>query len=499
MLRPYQQKAIEDLREAITRNERVVLSAPTGAGKTRIASEVFALAREKGKRVAFVVPFISLIDQTYKAFVNAGLPEDDISIVQAQHYLCNYSKPIQICSADTLVRRPKLPIVDMVIFDEVHRRSKLYKRWMAECPEYSFVGLSATPWARGMKEEWNRMIVVSTTRKLIDEGFLSDYKYYAPYSPDLSEVKIIAGDYHEGQLATAMNKPEITADIVKTWSDKAERRPTLCFCVDRAHARAVQDEFLEVGISAGYIDAYTPTDERSSMIEKLRKGELNVICNIGTLTTGVDAPFVSCIILARPTKSEMLFLQIIGRGLRTNKSKDHCLILDHSNTGISLGLPCGIQYNDLKSGKADKSSKSDKKDKIEPKPKKCPSCNYLKPVGVHTCPECGFTPKRSSDVIVKDGQLVEFKGGNRWENPSQYNEQQEWFSGLLYMAAERDYKEGWAAYKFREKFGTWPPNHLSRQISIPTKEMRSYVKSRNIAFAKVKERVKVAGYGIYKR
>ena len=171
-----------------------------------------------------MVPFLSLIDQTFKAFVKAGLPEDDISIVQSNHPLCNYEKPIQICSADTLVRRPKLPEVDMVIFDEVHRRSKLYKRWMTECPEYSFVGLSATPWARGMAEEWDRLIIVSTTRQLISDGYLSDYKYFAPFSPDLSGVKIVAGDYHEGQLAGAMNKTEITADIVKTWVDRKSTR-----------------------------------------------------------------------------------------------------------------------------------------------------------------------------------------------------------------------------------------------------------------------------------
>ena len=343
---------------------------------------------EKGSRVAFVVPFLSLIDQTFKAFVKAGLPEEDISIVQSNHPLCNYAKPIQICSADTLVRRPKLPLVDMVIFDKVHRRSKLYKRWMETCPDYKFIGLSATPWSTGMAEEWDRLIIVSTTRQLIEQGFLSDYKYYAPYSPDLSGVKMLAGDYHEGQLSAAMNKVEITADIVKTWVDKGERRPTLCFCVDRAHARSVQVQFESVGIAAGYVDALTPADERVEMIEQLRNGQLSVICNIGTLTTGVDAPFVSCIILARPTKSEMLFLQIIGRGLRTHTNKKECIILDHSNTGLSLGLPCTIHYDELKSGKVELGKKKNKREeKLQPTPKKCPKCSFVKPVGVHTCPD----------------------------------------------------------------------------------------------------------------
>lgn len=484
-LRPYQQKAIDDLRAEIALGHKVVLAAPTGAGKTRIASEVFALAREKGSRVAFVVPFLSLIDQTMKAFVKAGLPEEDISIVQANHPLCNYAKPIQICSADTLVRRPKLPKVDMVIFDEVHRRSKLYKRWMAECPNYAFVGLSATPWSSGMAEEWDRLIIVSTTRELINQGFLSDYKYFAPFSPDLSGVKIVAGDYHEGQLSSAMNKVEITADIVKTWSEKGERRPTLCFCVDRAHARAVQTQFEAVGINAGYVDAYTPPEERVDMIEDLRLGRLSVICNIGTLTTGVDAPFVSCIILARPTKSEMLFLQIIGRGLRTHKDKTECIVLDHSNTGLSLGLPCTIHYDELKSGKAEAGKKKNaRQEKAQPVPKKCIKCDFVKPVGINTCPNCGHTPVMQSDVGTREGYLALFKhDGTRIKE--HINKRQEWYSGFLYMAAEKKYKEGWAAFKYKEKFGEWP-DRLSKRLSIPTQEMRSYVRSRQIAFAKSK-------------
>lgn len=486
-LREYQQKAIDDLRAEIALGHKVVLAAPTGAGKTRIASEVFALAREKGSRVAFVVPFLSLIDQTFKAFVKAGLPEDDISIVQANHPLCNYAKPIQICSADTLVRRPKLPLVDMVIFDEVHRRSKLYKRWMETCPGYKFVGLSATPWSTGMAEEWDRLVIVSTTRELIKQGFLSDYKYYAPFSPDLSGVKIVAGDYHEGQLSSAMNKVEITADIVKTWVEKGERRPTLCFCVDRAHARAVQAQFEQVGINAGYVDALTPVSERVELIEGLRAGRLSVICNIGTLTTGVDAPFVSCIILARPTKSEMLFLQIIGRGLRTHKGKTECLVLDHSNTGLSLGLPCTIHYDELKSGKSEAGKKkSARQEKAQPVPKKCQKCDFVKPIGVHTCPECGFTPQVQSNVATRDGVLALFQHGKQ-RVIEKINKRQEWYSGFLYMAAERGYKEGWAAFKYKEKFGDWP-NDLSKRMSIPTQEMRSFVRSRQIAYAKAKDR-----------
>ena len=161
-LRPYQSSAIEELRHVIANKQKAVLSAPTGAGKTRIASEIFSLARAKDKRVCFVVPFLSLINQTWKAFEKAGIDSDDMSVIQAQHLLTDYRKPVQICSLDTLTRRPKLPQADIVIFDECHKRSILHARWMKESPDTVFIGLSATPWAKGMNKLWDKMIVVST-------------------------------------------------------------------------------------------------------------------------------------------------------------------------------------------------------------------------------------------------------------------------------------------------------------------------------------------------
>ena len=466
----------------------MVLSSPTGSGKTKIASEIFSMARSEGKRVAFVVPFLSLIEQTYRAFVKEGLPQEEISIVQANHPLCNYARPIQICSVDTLARRPKLPEVDMIVFDEVHRRSKVYKRWMDERPEATFIGLSATPWARGMAEEWDGMIMVATTRSLIDEGYLSEYRFFAPASPDLSEVSIVAGDYHEGELGAAMNKTELVADIVKTWMDRGDMRPTLCFAVNRAHAREIQSQFERAHFACGYVDAYTPVKEREDMIAQLKTGHLNVIVNIGTMTTGVDAPFVSCIILARPTRSDMLYIQIIGRGLRTDPGKTDCLILDHSDTGLRLGLPCSIVKRKLSKAKADRAQTlREQKERELRQPKKCPKCTGLRPVGVHKCPHCGFEPERRSDVIVRSGHLAELAQPNKALMPAvKPNQLQEWYRGLLYIAHERNYAKGWASHKFKEKFGVWPSKELDDRIDYPTAEMRQWVKSRQIAFAKSK-------------
>ena len=139
---------------------------------------------------------------------------------------------------------------------------------------------------------------------------------------------------------------------------------------------------------------------------------LKIICNIGTMTTGVDAPFVSCIILARPTKSEMLYIQIIGRGLRTNPGKDHCIVLDHSSTALNLGRPDEIHYTEFRKGKkaVAGTKNKDKEEKEKPKPRACPSCSFMLLPTEHDCPSCGYVfPPPSSDVYVADGELSELR------------------------------------------------------------------------------------------
>ena len=492
ILRPYQENAVSHLWEAFNTKERVVLAAPTGAGKTAMASSIFMQARKKGLRVGFCVPFLSLIDQTFDAFVSEGLDENEISLVQADNPLKNYAKPIQICSVDTLVRRKELPQVDIVIFDECHRQSKLYQRWMTEEPTANFAGLSATPWARGMAETWDRLIIVETTRNLIDNGYLSSYKYYAPSSPDLSGVRIIAGDYDEGELGRAMNRPELIADIVDTWKDKGENRPTICFCVTRDHAKEVQSAFLINGIAAGYCDAFSSVKERKEILNQLKIGELKVIVNVGVFTTGLDAPFLSCLILARPTKSEMLFLQIIGRGLRLFEGKQNCLVLDHSDTGLNLGLPCQIHHDHLLPGKLTKQQKAAAKEAANEKsnkPHKCINCNHLHEMHLMICPSCGHVRKRTSDVIMHDGYLSELSldGTQNVVANVSHELRQDWYSGLLFIAMERNYNHGWAAHKFKEKFGNYPNDYRKKAVP-PSNAVRSWVRSRQIAYAKAKAR-----------
>ena len=325
-LRDYQEASIDKLMLALKEgSRRTVIQAPTGSGKTVIAAALVNMARNKDKRILFCVPALSLIDQTVDRFRANGIFE--IGVIQSQHEMTDGKQPVQICSVQTLARR-SIPQADVVIIDECHVMFKVYDKWMAD-PDWAsvpFIGLTATPWAKGMgaSGRWDKLIIGTTTQDLIERKHLSDFKCYAPAHPDLSGVKTVLGDYEAKGLGEAMDKGHLVADIVSTWLERGENRSTICFAVNRVHAKHIETQFKEAGVAAEYMDAYTEMEDRTAIIERFASGETRVICNVGVLTTGFDAD-VRCIILARPTKSEILYTQMIGRGLRTADGKDHCI------------------------------------------------------------------------------------------------------------------------------------------------------------------------------
>jgi DNA repair protein RadD len=261
----------------------------------------------------------------------------------------------------------------------------------------------------------------------------------------------VAGDYHEGDLSKTMDQSSLVADVVDTWLERGRGRPTLCFAVDRAHAKNLQQRFVAAGVIAEYIDAYTSAADRTAIARRFQGGESEVVCNVGCLTTGVDWD-VRAIVLARPTKSEMLFTQMIGRGLRTADGKADCVILDHSDNHLRLGFVTDIHHEKLDDGR--------ERPKAEPKakealPKKCPKCTFLKPPKTSICPSCGFKPEVKSNVEAKAGELVEFSARGK-QRQTKSADRIAFFRELKWIARQRDYKAGWASYKYKERFGDWP-------------------------------------------
>jgi hypothetical protein len=273
-----------------------------------------------------------------------------IGVIQGQHYRTDSSAPKQIASVQTLARRD-IPQAGLVVIDECHLQFQAIKDWLAD-PDWQhvpFVGLSATPWAKGMGKHWHALLQPVSISDLIKQGYLSKFRVLAPPGPDLQGVRTTAGDYNEADLSKACDRIEIVGHVIETWFKRAENRPTLVYGVDRKHAQHLQERFIEAGISAEYVDCDTPMFEREEVFERFQSSESKVICNVATLDTGIDLD-VRCIVDARPTKSRIRFVQTIGRGLRPAECKDHCLILDHAGNHHRLGLVTDIGSEILDEG-----------------------------------------------------------------------------------------------------------------------------------------------------
>ena len=246
--------------------------------------------------------------------------------MQGQHPMTDGSQPVQAISAQTLGRRYRQALsVDLVIIDEAHEKHEVVWSWLKEAAETDsrviFIGMSATPWTDSLGKHYDDLLVVAMTQELIDAAILSPFRVFAPSEPDLSKVHTTAGDFDKDELAEAMDKATITGDIIATWFRLGENRLTLCFCVSCDHARHVTERFIEAGIAAEYLDGDTPREDRDAIYGRFARGETRIVCGVSVMTTGLDLPMTECIVLARPTKSRALFVQMIGRGLRTHPGK----------------------------------------------------------------------------------------------------------------------------------------------------------------------------------
>jgi superfamily II DNA or RNA helicase len=382
------------------------------------------------------------------------------------------------------------------VVDEAHRVFVIIEDWMTrdEWLSVPFIGLSATPWTKGLGRLYDRLIIAATTAELIREGYLSKFRVFAPSHPDLSGVRTIAGDYHEGDLAAAMSERTLVADVVSTWLALGEGRPTLCFAVDRVHARTLQAQFEAQGVPCGYIDANTPRDEREELRKAFACGRFKVVCNVGVLTTGVDWD-VRCISLARPTKSEILYTQIIGRGLRTAPGKSDCLILDHSDTTLRLGFVTDIRHWRLSYGTLNEGPESAAKERQAAKPRECPRCHYVRAPGLQSCPSCGHVQERTTAVETVEGELVDLSAQRKANG-------EDWGAKISFMRQLKAYalvgskSEGWVAHRYRAKFGVWPNDprvKYAPPAASVTPEVQSWLRAQNIRYAKGKAKAERLG------
>lgn len=482
---PDQEEFINEIRKLWKSNLRIIGMAQTGFGKTRVAAKIIDSMSKRGMSICFLVPRITLIEQTVRSFVDLGI--ESITVMHGQAEV-DMNASVTIASIDTYIRRAKRTF-DLVIVDEAHHRRMQLLKWMEEHPEERYLGLTATPYADWIGEYYTALAKGRSMKWLIENKRLAPYDVYAPTKPDTSNLKTRNGaygkDFAESDLEQIMGDNKVVGDIVQNWLQNGEDRLTMGLCVNVRHANQICNEFNAVGVMAEVVSAKVPLEEREIIFKRMRDGITKVVLSVDCLTEGFDLPEVTCLINARPTKSVARWLQGAGRALRYLPGKK-AVIFDHSGTALDLGLPEYIDIDQLKNGDDNKETKTRQveREQHEKKPKECKKCNYLKPAGIYECPRCGFKPLAGEDVETdKDRELVKIKGKEKkWT----MEEKQSWYSMFLGQCKTKGYKEGWAANKYKEKFGVWPKG-LKRTPKAASPEFNAYIKHLNIKFAKSKK------------
>ena len=449
-VRDYQQKLITDVRDAFrTIGRKIILTAPTGSGKTVVALTIVKSALEKGKRVGFVCDRLTLLDQTANVMNGAGI---DFGIIQGQHELTDYKKQFQICSAQTLARRCADSEFDFIIIDEAHIVFKHQIKMLANHDHTFFLGLTATPFTRGLGKHWDGLVTGPSVENLIEQGFLSKYIAYGPSKPDLKGVHTVAGDYNKKELAVKTDTKKLVGDIVEHWFKLAQKRQTIAMAVNTAHAEHISESFQREGIKADFIHCYLKPHEVQKKLIDFRSGKIQLLSSVDMISRGFDMPQADCLIIARPTKSLNYHLQAIGRVLRPAPGKENALILDHAGNFERLGFPDDEFEMVLHTGKdKTKEKKREKKAKL---PKPCPKCFFIKEPGQRVCPQCGFETKKQPNVTTKEGELEELQKKRKLKATTE--DKEKLYSKLLAGAMVAGFKDGWAAHQYRKYFGVWP-------------------------------------------
>lgn len=463
LLRDYQVKVIKEVYDLIRQGEkRILIVAPTGAGKTTIAARIISDAFSRSVKAMFVVGYDVLVAQTSETFKRWDVPHGFIKA----GYDEVRDATIQIASVQTLPRRSWWRshfIPKIIILDEAHLTgwNKIIEEILEDYPDAIIIGLTATPYRlskkQSMKDKFNALVAAPFPSELMEQGSLVHPEYWSIKGGDISKVRIVAGDYAEDELALVMNDPEVLRSLVDNWVRLASDRITIIFAVNVAHSKAIAQSFQDRGIKIIHVDGNTPVAERNKIYQQLANEEIQGIVSCQVTQIGFDCPRVDCVVLDRPTKSMAIFYQQIGRGLRpfthpvTGWVKKDCLVLDQAgNTRAKDFIPVEL----IDSYSLDKPPAGNG----EAWMKECPECGHTVYGFVMECPKCGHEfPKKEKEKKKPTGELerVKFDKSRVFNNA----EKKEALRLMMIMCFMKRQKPGKTFFDYQTKFkGEKPPS-----------------------------------------
>lgn len=484
-LRPYQQDSFDKLREAAGRHKRILVVAPTGSGKTVVASHIIKQARDKLSYVLFIAHRKEIIDQTSDKLNMMGI---DHGVIMSKDPRKSAMTRVQVASIQTLIHRD-FPLADLIIVDESHHiPSKSYQKIIKNYPDAHIIGLTATPCradGKGLGNDFDCLLNTISTAELQEQGYLVKTRVFAPSVPDLRKIKTVRGDFDEKELDTRVNQPKMIGDIVEHWENLAENRPTVCFALSISHSTHIVEAFVGAGVRAEHLDGETPKYIREEILARLKSGETQIVSNVAVLQEGWDMPECSCIILARPTKSYGLYLQMVGRSLRPSEGKKDTLILDHSGATYTHGFvdekPAWSLDTKTKVQDRILEQREAKKDDW-----KCQNCFFVNKYFYKHCAHCGLKPsKQAKGVVMGEGELIEVKKAKRKKVYSM-EDKTKFYRMLLSYTRSKGQRDGAASWIYRAKFGCWPAKKHGLDSMEPNQEVKNYIKYYNIKRAKAR-------------
>lgn len=406
-LREYQFDIINQTKAAMMAGEkRLLIVAPTGSGKTVLVAHMLKAAAAKGNRSWFIVHRRELVKQSIRTFHDVGVQHGVI----ANGFPPTYGSPIQLASIQTLKNRmgrsraPKIIIID----EGHHAVAGSWKKLFDNYPNAFFVLVTATPErldGKGLGGYANQIIEGPNVAQLIKAGWLCDYRAFAPSTIDTTGIKKSMGDFQRGALALAADKPSITGDAIKEYTQLCMGKRAIAFCTSVAHSKHVVEAFNNAGIPAEHVDGETDHGKRDAAIRRFAEGSTKILSNVELFGEGFDLPAVEAAILLRPTQSLALHLQQIGRILRPSPGKSQAIILDHAGNLARHGLPDEPRCWDL-GGKKERIKKE--KDP-ELRVRTCPKCFAVQMVSRRFCQYCdaGLISEQERQVEIQEGELAE--------------------------------------------------------------------------------------------
>lgn len=486
-LRPHQLATMQKLRAGFADGHRAqILYAPCGAGKTELAVSMMDGAAKKSKNSAMLLDLKLLCAQT-----SARLQKYDIDhgVIQPQSPRYRPELPIQVCMVQTLEAREGFPAVDLLVIDEAHTLRASVVEFVRNNPSVKVVGLSGSPFTKGLANTYTNVVSACTVNDLIHDGYLINPRIFISKQVDMTGAKKVAGEWSDKEATERGIK--ITGDIVAEWVAKTNEvfgspKKTIVFCAGVAHGADLVEKFADAGFNFISV-SYKDTDEyKKEVLEEFAKPDTNIDGLIATdlLTKGFDVADVCVGISARPfSKSFSAHVQQLGRIMRPHTGKDTAIWLDHSGNFLRFR----DQWDNLCANGVSELDDGAEKTKPEPtdnekEAAKCPKCSHLWNSATDTCAHCGFVRARKNEVINVAGEMTELSLVPKKEKYSaEFKE--DFYAQLIGYARSKGHNEGAAFHRYIEKFGVQPS--MARPAGKePTPEVLSWIKSRQIAYAK---------------